>query len=354
LLAWTGSQIETLYPGCFAFVMATGIISNALLAENFREFSDLLFAINGLAYFWLAMLTILRAVRFPRALRSDLVNPQLAFSFFTLIAGSNVLGEGMYLRGFTALAFYLWLFSLLTWLILFYFSFAVWIFFNAGSGAAVMQGGWLLAIVGTQSLVVLGAALAPRMENFDAAIVILIYVLWGVGLGLYVIYAVLFTYRLLFFEVRPDDLTPALWVVMGAAAISANAGSMLMDTESGLPYLHVVRPFVDGVTPIVWAWATLWIPLLALLGIWKHAVRRVPLVYTPLLWSFVFPLGMYSAATLRFALVSHFPSLRPISSAMLWIAVAAWVMTFAAFAFATWRSLHEFESAATVNPYRRP
>jgi hypothetical protein len=67
---------------------------------------------------------------------------------------------------------------------------------------------------------------------------------------------------------------------MGAAAISANAGSMLMDTESGLPYLHIVRPFVDGVTPIVWAWATLWIPLLALLGIWKHVVRRVPLVYT--------------------------------------------------------------------------
>jgi hypothetical protein len=33
------------------------------------------------------------------------VNPQLAFSFFTLIAGSNVLGEGMYLRGFTALGF---------------------------------------------------------------------------------------------------------------------------------------------------------------------------------------------------------------------------------------------------------
>ena len=31
-------------------------------------------------------------------------------------------------------------------------------------------------------------------------------------------------------------------------------------------------------------------------GIWRHLVRRVPLTYTPALWSMVFPLGMYAAA----------------------------------------------------------
>lgn len=191
------------------------------------------------------------------------------------------------------------------------------------------------------------------MENFDAAILVLIYMLWGVGLGLYLIYVVLFSYRLLFFEVEPDDLTPALWVVMGAAAISTNAGSALIDTD-GLPYLHAVRPFIDGVTPIIWAWATLWIPFLVLLGIWKHVVRRVPLVYSPLLWSLVFPLGMYSVATLRFASVNNLPSLGTISSAMLWIALAAWTIIFAAFVFTTWRSFREFESSATVSSYPQP
>jgi len=51
---------------------------------------------------------------------------------------------------------------------------------------------------------------------------------------------------------------------MGAAAISANAGSVLVLTDSGIPFLQSMRPFVDGVTPIIWAWATWWIPLLLL------------------------------------------------------------------------------------------
>jgi len=63
---------------------------------------------------------------------------------------------------------------------------------------------------------------------------------------------------------------------MGAAAISANAGSVLVLTDSGIPFLQSMRPFVDGVTRIIWAWATWWIPLLLLFGIWKHIVCRVP------------------------------------------------------------------------------
>jgi tellurite resistance protein TehA-like permease len=54
-----------------------------------------------------------------------------------------------------------------------------------------------------------------------------------------------------------------------------------------------MRPFIDGVSLMVWAWGTWWIPLLAMFGVWKHVVRRVPLAYTPMLWGLVFPLAMY-------------------------------------------------------------
>ncbi|MEA2852253.1 MAG: hypothetical protein QOE02_2272, partial [Rhodospirillaceae bacterium] len=37
---WFGKEIATLYPGCFALVMATGIISNGLLFEGHRQWSD--------------------------------------------------------------------------------------------------------------------------------------------------------------------------------------------------------------------------------------------------------------------------------------------------------------------------
>jgi hypothetical protein len=43
---WSDSQIETLYPGCFALVMATGIISNALFFEGHREWSDALYRLS--------------------------------------------------------------------------------------------------------------------------------------------------------------------------------------------------------------------------------------------------------------------------------------------------------------------
>jgi tellurite resistance protein TehA-like permease len=84
--------------------------------------------------------------------------------------------------------------------------------------------------------------------------------LWGVGLGLYAIFVALLAHRMFFLEIAPIDMTPLLWVVMGAAAISTNAGSTLIVADSGVPFLHSMRPFIDGVTLIVWAWATWWIP----------------------------------------------------------------------------------------------
>jgi tellurite resistance protein TehA-like permease len=132
-------------------------------------------------------------------------------------------------------------------------------------------------------------------------------------------------------------------VVMGAAAISTNAGSTLILTESGMPFLDSMRPFIDGVTLIMWAWATWWIPLLLLFGIWKHGVCREPLTYTPMFWSLVFPLGMYALASLRLSLAADFSPLRAISSFMVWVALAAWTATSAGLVTASWQSFRDFE-----------
>ena len=128
-----------------------------------------------------------------------------------------------------------------------------------------------------------------------------------------------------------------LWVVMGAAAISTNAGAVLIATEPGMPFLLAMRPFVDGVTLIMWAWATWWIPLLIVFGIWTHGVHRLPLTYTPLFWSRVFPLGMYSLASLRLSHVADIAALRALSGMMVWIALCAWALTATGFAATAWR-----------------
>lgn len=336
LLAWLDGQVGRLFPGYFALVMATGIISNTLYLEGHRGLSNLLLGVNLVAFPWLTLLTGLRAARASKALWTDLTNPRLVFSFFTIVAASDVLGLGINLRGQADVALGLWLFAFVVWFGLIYLSFAVLTFLNSAHNANVVHGGWLIAIVGTESLVILGAMIAPHQGALAPAMFVLIHMLWGVGLALYGIFITLFAYRIFFFKVGPDDITPLLWVVMGAAAISANAGSTLILEDSGVPFLISMRPFIDGVTLIMWAWATWWIPLLVLFGLWKHGARRVPIRYTPMLWSLVFPLGMYALASLRLSLAAEFGPLKSVAQTMTWIAIAAWVATAVGFLRAVW------------------
>ncbi len=345
--AWLQHEIETLYPGCFALVMATGIISNAFFFESRRIPSDALFAVNIIVYPWLLTATLIRALAFGRALWADLINPRLVFSFFTIVAATDVFGIGIHLRGYTSVALIMWLLALALWFALIYLSFGVLTFLNTAHDANVVHGGWLIAIVGTESLVILGAIVAPSLAQSGTASFVLIHMLWGVGLALYGIFITLFAFRIFFQEFEPEDITPLLWVVMGAAAISANAGSTLILTDSALPFLQSMRPFIDGVTLIMWAWATWWIPLLILFGIWKHGVCRVPLTYIPMMWSLVFPLGMYALASLRLSLATDFPPLRTISIAMVWVALAVWLATAMGMALASWQSYRAFVSATS-------
>lgn len=332
LLGKARAGVGALYPGYFALVMATGIISNALHFEGYALISQLLFAVNLVAYPLLWLLTALRLLWARQALWADLTSPKLVFAFFTTVAATDVLGVGMTLRGWEEAATAMWLFALVLWFTLIYLSFGVLTFLNTAHGANVVHGGWLIAIVGTESLVILGAAIAPNLGDQQQSVLVVIHMFWGIGLALYGIFVTLFAYRIFFFDVEPDDITPLLWVVMGAAAISTNAGSVLILTDTGIAFLNSMRPFIDGVTLIMWAWATWWIPLLVLFGIWKHGVRRQPIVYTPMLWSLVFPLGMYALASLRLSLAADFAPLRLVSAAMVWVALAVWALTAAGMA----------------------
>lgn len=329
-------QIRGLYPGYFALVMATGIVSNAALYLGYRRISDVLLVVNLVAFPLLLAGLATRAARFQRELWADLTEPRLVFSFFTIVAACDVLGVQFTLRGIVEPAIALWLLALATWVLLSYLSFSVLTFVNAGSGADVVHGGWLIAIVGTESLVLLGAPLAPQFGALTPLTFVTIHALWGIGIVLYGIFITLFSYRLFFLRVEPRDVTPLFWVVMGAAAIGANAGSTLILTDPGMAFLQDLRPFVDGATLILWAWATWWIPLLLIFGAWKYLVRKDPLAYHPMYWSMVFPLGMYTVATYRLSLAADFPPLQWVPGIFFWVALGAWLLTLLGALAAAW------------------
>lgn len=333
-------QIHQLYPGYFALVMATGIISNAALHLGHRALSDFLLAVNLVAFPLLVLASAMRAARFPRAVCADLTNPRLVFSFFTIVAAADVFGLQLALRGYTEPAIALWLFALVVWTLLSYLSFSVLTFVNTESGADLVHGGWLIAIVGTESLVLLGAALAQHFGAYAPLVFVTIHALWGIGIVFYGIFITLFSYRLFFLRVQPADITPLFWVVMGAAAIATNAGSTLILTDADMPFLLALRPFLDGTTLILWAWSTWWIPLLVIFGVWKHVIRKEPIAYHAMYWSVVFPLGMYTLATYRLSLAADFPLLQWVPRIMIWVALGAWILTMMGALAAFWRVLH--------------
>ena len=323
---WIGRTAAALDPGYFALVMATGIISNAFFLAGPRIVSHVLFAFNLVAYAWLCMLTAVRAVRFAAALWADLTSPRRVFLFFTTVAATDVLGMSIALRGFATTALALWLLAFALLLALIYLGFGVLLFRHAGD-ADVIGGAWLNAIVAIQSIAILGGAAALPAAHAAPQVFLLLPALWTVALALYAIFIVLLANRIFFHPITRDEVTPPLWIVMGAAAISVNAGAIVANDAGVTAFLQSLRPVVDTVTLATWAWATWWIPLLVFIGMWKHGLHRVPIRYTPMLWSMVFPLGMYAVATLRFSQLAAVPALALWSHAMAWIALAAWAAT---------------------------
>ena len=66
---------------------------------------------------------------------------------------------------------------------------------------------------------------------------------------------------------------PPYWINMGAVAISTLAGALLAACRKTRRCSRRMRPFVLGLTVMFWATATWWIPMLLVLGVWRHRVR---------------------------------------------------------------------------------
>ena len=326
------TAVRDLHPACFAFVMATGIISDGtfLLGPSWLSRALLATASAGLVVLAAALTT--RLVFFRPSVAADIRAPDRVFGFFTITAGLDVLGVRLALAGHPLATAILAGLAAAVWLVLTYgVPASLLLTRTKGSVLGGVNGSWLLWIVATQSLSVAAAILVPAWPSQTAWLAPVAAGLWCTGLLLYLMVVTLILLRWLTVPMTPATLEPPYWILMGATAISVLAGARDLALPARIPVVRATAGFVEGFTFALWAFGTWWIPLLIILGLWRYIGRRWPLSYEPTLWSVVFPLGMYSVATLAFGKAAGLTFMEPLARFMLWVAVAAWALVAAAF-----------------------
>src|SRR5574337_150367 len=295
-----------LSPAYFAMVMATGIVSLAAHQHGLDRIALGLFWIAGVAWALLWCMNTLRMLVFPRRFYGDMVDHMTGPGYFTSVAATAVLGAQCVI-----LAHRFWFGAVLLalayvlWLVLTYTVFAAMIVKDVKPTLDKgISGAWLLAVVATQSLAVVGALLAAQApQPWRLALNFFALAMWLWGGMQYIWMVSLIFYRDTFFHFAPADLTPPHWISMGAMAISTLVGALLIENAADAPMMLV-------------------------LNVWSYVYKRFPFRYDPLDWGAVFPLGMYSVCSYDMAHVLALGFLWPLPVAFLVLALLAWVAAF--------------------------
>lgn len=326
-------ELEELHPAYFGLVMSTGIVSIGAEFLGWQILPKALLWVNLFSYVVLGIMNILRIVFFPRRVLADLSDHLRGVGYFTFIAATCVVAAQIAVISNDILpAKILWYLGAGLWLLFMYG-----IFFaltikrekpNLGEG---INGGWLVSVVATQSLCVVGCLATPELGIGKEGSLTIMLSLWLCGGMLYIWLISLIFYRYTFFILHPSDLNPPYWINMGAMAISTLAGSMLIQRASDSPLLLSILPFIKGFTLWYWAIATWWIPLMVLLAVWRHGIRKFPLSYDQGYWGVVFPLGMYTACTFQLGRAIDSELISAIPVAFVFISVPVWGAIFIGF-----------------------
>ncbi|MFG2616942.1 tellurite resistance/C4-dicarboxylate transporter family protein [Streptomyces sp. NPDC048507] len=290
-------------PAAGAAVMATGIVSVAMHLAGYEAASLATLALACLLWLVLACDFGNRLFGERARFRAEADTP----AALTAVAATTVLGTRLSLLGLQSLAAAMLLLAVVLWPLLLTAVVRHW--------RRRMPGAVFLVCVATQGLAVLAATLAVATDADWLAETALAAFCLGLLLYLEALLRFDFSHVL---EGAGDH-----WVAGGALAISALAGSKL---TASTVWTGAAHEALRTATLVTLALALAWYAVLMA----AELLHRRP-GYDIRRWASVFPLGMTAAACLSTAPAVEIGWLRPLGEVLLWIAVAAWLWTAAAF-----------------------
>ncbi|MFD5888174.1 tellurite resistance/C4-dicarboxylate transporter family protein [Streptomyces sp. NPDC060334] len=296
---WTG-----LPPAAGSAVMAAGILSIGLELIGHEVLSLAALAVAGALWLVLAADFGLRLIADRGRFCSEADTP----SALTAVAATAVLGARLAQSGLETVAAALLALAAALWPLLLYHVLRHW--------KRRMPGAVFLVCVATQGLAVLAATLCVTLHQDW---------LGRVGLAWFCLGVLLYGLALARFDLH--EVTGGAgdhWVAGGALSITALAGARLTAAPIWTSAVHTT---LRTATLVALGLSLAWYVVLL-----TAELRRPRPRYDIRRWSTVFPLGMTATACLSAADPTGVAWLRPVGEVLLWIAVAACVMTCAAFA----------------------